>query len=220
MDDYVDAKENFFRGKQSEAFARETDEYHFFVNRFADKLMTQAAENGTEIYVIASYGFVGAPYTDQAMTQTDRLIETKYQSGHAFTAPYGEPFGKDYKAIGTACSDATHTHVSTDGIIDASTCFFPENTWFLKYNTHVGVPYGTDCADFMAYLVTSDSYVNVRSNEKYPQFMEFDRLTGELSSLTGDTIKTDIKDSDSNFLVRLYIIADTLIRNIKILFSK
>ena len=219
-DYYVDAKENFFRGKQSEAFARETDEYHFFVNRFADKLMTQAAENGTEIYVIASYGFVGAPYTDQAMTQTDRLIETRYQSGLAFTAPYGEPFGKDYKAIGTACSDATHTHVSIDGIIDASTCFFPENTWFLKYNTHVGVPYGTDCADFMAYLVTSDSYVNVRSNEKYPQFMEFDRLTGELSSLTGDTIKTDIKDSDSNFLVRLYIIADTLIRNIKILFSK
>jgi hypothetical protein len=71
----------------------------------------------------------------------------------------------------------------------------------------------------MLYLITSDSYVTVRDNEKYPQFMEFDRITGKLSSLTGDTIKTDVKDSDSNFFVRLCIIADTLIRNIKILFS-
>ena len=217
---YESGKEIFFAGNIDPAFEKVIDSYHYNVYVNAKKLMTDAAENGTEVYVVASYGFVGAPYTDQAMTQTDRLIETHYQSGRALTAPYGETFGKDYKAKGTVCSDASHTHVSTDGIIDASTCFLPEHTWFIKYNTHVGVPYGTDCEGFMAYLITSDSYVDVRSNEKYPQFMELDRLTGELSSLTGDEIKTDIKDSDSNFLVRLYIIADTLIRNIKILFSK
>ena len=153
----------------------------------------------------------------QAMTQTDRLIETHHQSGRAITAPYGKPFGEDYKAVGTRCSDKTHNHVSTDGIIDASACFFPENTWFIKYNTHVGMPYGTDCEKLMAYLVMSDSYVSVRSNGKFPQFMKLDRLTGELSSLTGDTIKTNITDKDGNFVVRLIVIADTLIRNIKIL---
>ena len=68
----------------------------------------------------------------------------------------------------------------------------------------------------MVYLATSDSYVNVRSNEEFPQFVEFDRLTGKFSSLTGGTIKTDIADKDSNFIVRLAIIADTLIRSIKI----
>lgn len=216
-DEYYDnAKEAFFEGNIPESFEKLIDSYHYNVHRNAEKLMKDAADKGTQIYILASYGFVGAPYTNQAMTQTDRLIETHYQSGRAITAPYGEPFAEDYKAVGTKCSDVTHNHVSTDGIIDASSCFFPEHTWFIKYNTHVGVPYGTDCERLMVYLATSDSYIDVRSNEKFPQFVEFDRLTGEFISLTGDTIKPDIVDKDSNFIVRLAIIADTLIRSIKI----
>lgn len=213
---YESAKEIFFMGNIDPDFEKIIDSYHYSAQKNADKLMKAAADKGTEIYVLASYGFVGAPYTNQAMTQTDRLIETHHQSGRAITAPYGKPFGEDYKAVGTRCSDKTHNHVSTDGIIDASACFFPENTWFIKYNTHVGMPYGTDCEKLMAYLVMSDSYVSVRSNGKFPQFMKLDRLTGELSSLTGDTIKTNITDKDGNFVVRLIVIADTLIRNIKI----
>lgn len=217
---YESAKESFFGGKIDPDFESVIDSYHYNVNKNAEKLMTDAVENGTEVYVVASYGFVGAPYTDQAMTQTDCLIETHYQSGRALTAPYGESFGKDYQAKGTVCSNSAHNHVSTDGIVDASTCFLPEHTWFIKYNNHVGIPYGTDCEDFMVYLATSDTYADVRSNEKYPQFMALDRLTGELTSLTGDEIEPDVKDKDSSFTVRLAVIADSLIRNIKILFSR
>ena len=67
----------------------------------------------------------------------------------------------------------------------------------------------------MLYLALSDSYVSVHSDEKYPQFMELNRLTGELTSLTGDEIKSDLRDKDSSFVVRLVIIFDTLIKNIK-----
>lgn len=220
-DEYYDsAKVNFFNGNIDPDFEKVIDSYHYNVNRNAEKLMKKAADEGTEIYVVASYGFVGAPYTDQAMTQTDCLIETHYQSGRAITAPYGEPFPETYEAVGTKCSDKTHNHVSTDGIVDASTCFFPENTWFIKYNSHVGVPYGTDCEKLMLYLVTSDSYVTVHSNEKFPQFVKFDRLTGKLSSLTGDTIKRDIKDGDADFTVRLATIVDTVKRSLEIIFER
>lgn len=215
-DEYYDsAKEVFFDGGISESFERVIDSYHYNVQRNAKKLMRQAADNGTEIYIVASYGYVGAPYTNQAMTQTDTLIETHYQSGRALTAPYGETFGEDYEAIGSECGDLSHNHVSADGIIDASTCFFPENTWFIKYNKHVGVPYGTDCEKLMLYLSLSDSYVTVHDNEKFPQFMQFNRITGELTSLTGSEIKTDIRDMDSSFIVRIVIICDTIIKNIK-----
>lgn len=220
-DEYYDsAKENFFEGNIPESFEALIDSYHYNVQRNAKDLMRTAAKNGTDIYVIASYGYVGAPYTDQAMTQTDGLIETHYQSGRALTALYGETFGKNYVAAGTECGDLSHNHVSTDGIVDASTCFFPEHTWFIKYNKHVGVPIDTDCEKLMTYLALSDDYVTVHDNEKYPQFMEFNRITGELTSLTGDKISISIKDLDNNFIVRLYIIADTLIRNIKTLISK
>ena len=220
-DEYYDsAKEAFFAGNINPNFEKVIDSYHYNVNRNAEKIMKNAAENGTQIYLLASYGFVGAPYTNQAMTQTDCLIETHYQSGRATTAPYGKPFGEDYIAVGTKCDDKSHNHVSTDGIVDASTCFFPENTWLIKYNSHVGVPYGTDCEKLMLYLVTSDSYVTVHSNKDYPQFVEFDRLTGKLSSLTGDTIKTDIKDTEADFTVRLVIIADTIKRSLELIFRR
>ena len=215
-DEYYDnAKEAFFEGNIPESFEKLIDSYHYNVQRNAEDLMKSAADKGVDIYVLASYGYVGAPYTNQAMTQTDCLIETHYQSGRALTAPYGETFGKDYIAKGTQCSDLSHNHVSTDGIIDASTCFFPENTWFIKYNKHVGVPYGTDCEKLMLYLALSDDYVTVRSNEKYPQFMELNRLTGELTSLTGDEIKIDLRDKESSFIIRMIIICDTIIKNIK-----
>lgn len=215
-DEYYDsAKENFFEGNIPESFEALIDSYHYNVHRNAETIMKNAAENGTDIYILASYGYVGAPYTNQAMTQTDSLIETHYQSGRALTAPYGESFGKDYKAAGTKCSNETHNHVSTDGIIDASTCFFPENTWFIKYNKHVGVPMDTDCERLMLYLVLSESYVTVHDNEKFPQFLELNRLTGELTSLTGSEIKPDIKDCDSNIFVRAAVMLDTIIKNIK-----
>lgn len=216
---YDDAKETFFGGKAPESFIEVIDSYHCNVHRNAKKIMRDAADKGTEIYIISSYGFVGAPYTNQAMTQTDCLIETHYQSGRAITAPYGKPFGKDYEAAGTMCNDKSHNHVSTDGIIDASACFFPENTWFIKYNNHVGMPMGTDCEKLMVYLATADSYVTVHSNKDLPQFVELNRITGEFTSLTGGTIKPDIKDSESNFFVRIVIIADTLMKNIKTILS-
>lgn len=220
-DEYYDsAKEVFFDGRIDPAFEKVIDSYHYNVNRNAEKIMKQAANNGTEIYVLASYGFVGAPYTNQAMTQTDCLIETHYQSGRAVTAPYGETLGENYVQPGTNCSDKAHNHLSTDGIVDASTCFFPENTWFIKYNNHVGVPCDTDCEKLMLYLVTSDSYVTVHSNKDFPQFVRYDRISGEFTSLTGDKIKTDIKDSEADFIVRLIIIADTFRRSIKNIFER
>ena len=219
-DEYYDsAKEAFFGGNIPESFETLIDSYHYNVQRNAKDLMQTAAENGTDIYIIASYGYVGAPYTDQAMTQTDGLIETHYQSGRALTAPYGETFGRKYVAKGTECSDLSHNHVSTDGIVDASTCFFPENTWFIKYNRHVGVPIDTDCEKLMLYLALSEDYVTVHDNEKFPQFMELNRLTGELTSLTGDKIRVSLKDLDSNIIVRAIIIAETMLKNIKIKFA-
>ncbi len=216
---YDEAKDIFFAGKIDKTFESVIDNYHNNVQARAEEIMKAAAQSGTEIYVLASYGYVGGPYTNKAMNQSDCLIETANQSLWATTALYGESFGEDYEAIGTKCADKSHNHVSTDGIVDASTCGFPENTWFIKYNKHVGVPYGTDCQKLMTYLVTSESYVNVHSNEKYPQFMSLNKNTGKLTSLTGDEIKADIASGKSSFFMRLVEIFRNLYINIRMLFG-
>ena len=133
---YDEAKDIFFGGKINKTFEGVIDNYHNNVQAKAAEIMQGAIDEGVEIYVLASYGYVGGPYTKAATAQSDCLIETANQSLWATTAPYGESFGKDYAAKGTVCSDKSHNHVSTDGIVDASTCAFPFRTWFVKGLSH------------------------------------------------------------------------------------
>ena len=213
---YDEAKDIFFGGKINKTFEGVIDNYHNNVQAKAAEIMQEAIDEGVEIYVLASYGYVGGPYTKAATAQSDCLIETANQSLWATTAPYGESFGKDYSAKGTVCSDNSHNHVSTDGIIDASTCAFPENTWFIKYNKHVGIPYNTDCHKLLTYLVTSESYVNVHSDESYPQFASYNKNTGKLTSLTGEEINPDITSGKAPFFLRLVEIIRSIILSVKI----
>lgn len=215
---YDDAKEIFFAGKINKTFEKVIDNYHYNVQARASEIMQKAIDDGVEIYVLASYGYVGGPYTKAATAQSDCLIETANQSLWATTAPYGESFGKDYTPKGTVCSNKGHNHVSTDGIIDASTCAFPENTWFIKYNKHVGIPHNTDCHRLLTYLVTSDSYVNIYSDESYPQFMSYNKNTGKLTSLTGEIIDPDITSGKPPFFLRIVEIIRSVIVSLKLTF--
>ena len=199
---YESAKAKLFGDAGNAVFLKKIDTYHYTVQNQAETLMKAAKENGTQIYVLAAYGFVGFPMTQQAYTQSDCLIETKNESFGAVTAPYGETLGKDYKIAGTACADASHRHVSTDNIVDASTCLFPEETWFLKYNRHVGIPCNTEAAQLMTFLAAGEAPVTVHTDARFPQFMKLNGITGKLESLTGDTVQTSIFDKESNTFIR------------------
>lgn len=214
---YESAKDIFFCGNIDKDFEKIIDNYHYNVQAKAEDIMHSAADSGTKVYVLSSYGYVGGPYTKVATNQSDCLIETANQSLWATTAPWGESFSKDYVALGTKCSDLTHNHVSTDGVIDASTCSFPENTWFIKYNKHVGMPCDSDCQRLMTYLVTSDDYVSVHTNKDFPQFTSYSKVTKKLTSLTGSELKIDITSGKPYFFIRFVEILRGIFINIKAL---
>ncbi|MGN1194613.1 MAG: hypothetical protein ACI4SB_03950, partial [Acutalibacteraceae bacterium] len=216
---YENDKTMLFGENASGEFIEKIDEYHYNVQNRSEEIMKAAEENGCDIYIISSYGFVGFPATDAAWQQSDCLIETSNSSFGAVTAPYGKPFGSDYKAVGTVCSDESHNHVSTDGIIDASACAFPEQTWFIKNNRHVGLTYGTGAAELLCYLVFAEEKVTVHSDESYPQFVELDLVSGKLSSLTGSDIKNDKLDNHSNIFIRILSLLKYIFSAIKNLFA-
>lgn len=208
---YESAKKAMFGEKLNAEFERKIDSYHYGVQVKAHELMENARLSGTDIILLSSYGFVGAPCTTTAYEQSDCLIETYHEAGGATTALWGKTLGdKNYEPIGTVCADKSHNHVSTDLIIDASTGVYPEYTWYLKYNKHVGLDYDTDCTDFLKWLITAESQPTVHDNEKYPQFMHFNNTTGKLTSLTGDERKANILDGESNFFVRFFVILESL----------
>ncbi len=199
---YDDAKATMFKNGGNEVFLAKIDDYHYNVQNKAEALMQTAIDAGTEIYITASYGLVGFPMTDKAFTQSDCLIETHNESFGATVAPYGQTLGESYEATGTNCGDKAHTHLSSDGIIDATTCAFPEQTWFIKHMKHVGFPYGSEAADLLVWLVTAPQPVDVRSNAAFPQFTDLHVISGKLTSLTGGKIEADKTDSVSNVCTR------------------
>lgn len=212
---YDEAKEVFFSGAMNESLEKLTDEYNYNVQAKAYDLMKKAADEGVKVYVLASYGYSAGPYTNSVVNQSDCLIETANQSGWANITPYGMIFTEDSVCKGTMCNDKSHNHFSTDRVIDASTCFFPENTWFIKYNKHVGLPINTDCQRLLNYLITSEEYVTVHSDESFPQFVSLDFKTGRFKSLTGPEYVYNIADSRISFVFRVIEIMRTLVAEIR-----
>ncbi len=121
--------------------------------------------------IISRYGSTSLPLMDRWADTGDTIVETKSSSLGATTAPYGKIFDEAY----LASKDAAY--ISPDKTIDASTCIFPEKTWFIKGvshgQTHVTIPlyssllFGIDEATcdnytitrFTAYDAESDSIV-------------------------------------------------------------
>lgn len=201
---YETAKKEMFKNGAEKAFVDRIDEYHYNVQKGAEKLITKAKESGTEVYVTASYGYVGFPVTEKAFEQSDCLVETKNESFGAACAAYGESFSEDYKAVGTVCKSETHTHVSTDGIVDASTCLLPEQTWFIKYMKHVGFKNNTEASGLLVWLVSSETPLSVNDENGYPQFTEFNNTTGKLKSLTGSEIEHSVLDERFSVKARFF----------------
>lgn len=200
--DYEAAKSIMFSTGCEKAFEERIDEYHYNVQNKAETLMTDAKNSGTEIYVTASYGYVGFPVAEAAWEQSDCLIETKNESFGAVCARYGENLGDDYVAASTVCADSQHLHLSTDGIIDASSCLFPEQTWFIKYMKHVGFPVGTQASELLLWLVESEKPLSVNDEDGYPQFTALNNTTGKLTSLTGGEVRHSVLDEHSSVLSR------------------
>ena len=208
---YEGAKKAMFGDNINSVFEEKIDKYHYNVLVNAPEIMEKARQSGTSIVLLAAYGFMGPPCTKTAYKQSDSLIETYHEAGGATTALWGKTLGdENYEALGTVCSDKSHNHVSDDLIIDASTGLYPDYTWFFKYNSHVGLWYETDFTPFLGWLVETEGQPTVFDNEKYPQFMRYNRETGKLSSLTTGNRKASVIDEESNIVVRFFAIIESL----------
>lgn len=133
-----------------------------------DRLLKEAASNGVQIAVIANYNGAMPPVTERAVANSDGGLETALVSGGAVVADYGKTLGDDYVPSNPA-------YLSPDRVIDASTCLFPDCTWFVKDAGHVAVDYGSEYSDFLFWIVDFDGQPTVWQNPRYPQFMKSGR---------------------------------------------
>lgn len=88
--------------------------------------------------VLSRYGSPAFPLTDASDLTGDTVIEASASSLGATTAPTGTYFSEE------ATADVDEKYISPDRTINASTCLFPEQTWFIKDSGHFETHYTDD----------------------------------------------------------------------------
>lgn len=137
--------------------------YNSLVRPYREDILDTLAETDN-LMVISRYGFSMAPVTDQWQSMSDGTIDTKYTSFGATAAPYGKQLSDEYvethKDLG---------YLSPDNMVDASTCRYPDITWFIKNRPH---SHGTDFMnDLKRAVLFADCSIDIHSYEEFPQYM-------------------------------------------------
>ena len=176
---YESAKSKTFKGNSEyDALIKKIDYYHYNVQNRVEELIHSAKSSGTAVVIAMGYDISTIPVTTARETHSDLLIDTGYMSLGAVCSDIGKTLGEGYEQRNTACG---HNHISPDLTIDASTCEFPEYTWFFRGNGHntFDAPY----LEFLKWAILFDGQPTVHSSERYPQFMQ--TKEGELVPVDG-----------------------------------
>ena len=160
-----EATKNYCFGGEEEKYAKVIEKaerlQEMMKNR--NEMLNEAVKNGMKISFVSNYNKALAPVYERCETQGDGVLETALMAGGATVANLGKTLDvKEGK------------YISADKVIDASTCLYPEYTWFVKDAPHIACRYDSTYSDFIAFLVTSETQPTIETNSLYPQFMYAD----------------------------------------------
>lgn len=164
-EDYVRAKENVFHNADMEkwsGFIDIIDNYHYNVQVKAEEHLKEYSERGIDVYNITKYGYQAIPLSVPSDMISDSYCSVEQASFGATTSSLFSTFSDEYIAT------ADERYISPDKQIDASTCLFPEKTWFIKNMQHKSFPGEMDA--FLNEMVNTPD-MNIYSDSKYPQYM-------------------------------------------------
>ena len=170
--DYESAKKLLLDPVTHKGLIAKIDDYHYNVFNKAGQLLKSAMRDGVRCYVLSGYNLQGYPIGPNGLAHTDDGLATERTSGGATCMPLGETFPAGYKQK-ASCG---HNHIDPQRMIDASTCFLPEQTWFQRDLHHTNF-YSDDGTDFMLWLLESNKLLSVRSDARWPQFVRYDKET-------------------------------------------
>ena len=199
-DDFDDALYYVFGDENSEK--RETyknlitkiEDYHYNVMCNIDSIFDELKANDVKVGVIAKYGFQLAAIAESRDYVADQFATVNKASFGATTGTVYEDLSDEY--IAARVAEGKGKYISPDKKIDASTCAFPDSTWFTKGITH------SKWTDFetsvLLKVVTADTQLTIDDFE-YTQFIVYDNETETAYPMTEENCKTEAWEADKKF---------------------
>lgn len=139
--------------------------YHENIKLKAKDILSYTKQNNADLHmaVVCKYGNPSIPLSKYEDVLTDGLVFIELSSFGATCANYGETLGESY----TQAKYQENNLISPDRLIDASTCLFPFNTWFIK-----GLDHSQKNEDYHKVLAAvAHGDLDIYSDETYPQYL-------------------------------------------------
>jgi hypothetical protein len=153
------------------------DAYNTTVRANRDATLEQL-NNDANVYVISRYGYSSVPVTSSFKNLSDGTVDTMYSSFGATTSDY------DSKLTKEQIGDAAAEYISPDHRVNAATCKFPEQTWFVRNMKHD--LQADSLWKMMELLLAQNEQATVSTFEQYPRFLVYDAQTDTLSPDTAE----------------------------------
>lgn len=183
---YVFGEEGSEKREKYSKLIDKVEDYHDNVMCEIDSILQSLKDNEVKVGVIAKYGFQLAAIAESRDYVADQFATVEKASFGATTSTVYEPLSEDY--IAARIAEGKGKYISPDKRIDASTCAFPDSTWFTKGITH------SKWTDFetsvLLQVVTADTQLTVDDFE-YTQFIVYDNETETAYPMTEENFNTE-----------------------------
>lgn len=200
---------NYCSGEEYVPLKEKVVKYNTDVRPYKKATLLDFDKSG-RVAVISRYGYSGLPVSSTWNIHTDTVVDTASTSLGATTAPFGTSFSDDY------LEGKDMALISPDRTIDASTCLFPEKTWFIKNIKHAKTGI-TKPLHFELLFSAEEATVE---NHDLPRFMIYDAET-ELLSEDTTVFEEPIQETEGGSIFRKVINFFTaLIKFLTDLFNK
>lgn len=191
--DYVFGKQGSAKRTEYAGLIEKLVEYDEVVRQRIPEIMQSIVDSEVNLGIIAKYGSQMIPVCESSALVSDQIASVHRASYGATTSTIYDTLGEDY--IASKRLDELDHYISPDKQIDASTCMFPDYTWFYKGATHSN---WTSYEMKILYdVATADRQLTVNDFE-WGQFIVYDNDTDTAFKMTEDNCHTEAWEADKD----------------------
>lgn len=172
-EDYPALAEKWLSDPQYAVCRAKTDAFYQAQLNLEDNLNFMINEKGLRFNNVCGYNLkfsyitsILALINSDKTVNSDSVIQIESTSMGATAAPAGQQLPEEYLA-----AHAGSKYLSPDKGVDASTCAFPDNTWFFYNQPHEDAGCNAACMNLVGELFLNPDMENINSDPgRYPQF--------------------------------------------------
>lgn len=188
---YVFGKEGSEKREEYSGLIEKITNYDKVVRQNIPEIMQSIVDNEVNLGIMAKYGSQMIPVCESADMISDQIASVHRASYGATTSTIYDTLSEDYINLQTEAG--LGRYISPDKQIDASTCLFPDYTWFYKGATHSN---WTSYEIKILYdVATADKQLTVNDFE-WGQFIVYNNDNDTAYKMTADNCHTEIWNAE------------------------